>query len=83
MSKVQISNDDLEDVKELTSKLDKAILEILEDTQLEIAISSLLSTTINCMIDQCDTILDTLMYKNLLIKAFDLGIESFMMRDKK
>ncbi len=76
MQKKQISPDDLEDVKELTSKLEESMMALLVDNDIDLAFSALMSATINCMLTQCDSIKDAEYYRDVFIKIINVSLAS-------
>jgi hypothetical protein len=63
-----IPQDDLIDVTELADKLEDSMYDILSGNQRNIAISALMSASINCMYSQCRNMEQALFYKNLFIQ---------------
>lgn len=69
-----IPNDDIMDAVEITTALEDSMYQILQDVDVDIALSSLMSAAINCIIAQCDDLEEALFYRNLFIKFLDRSI---------
>ena len=67
---------DLLDVEEMAEKLDRYMRSILEDNDKNLAISALMSATINSIISQCSTMNEIVFYRNLLMQFFDTSIKA-------
>lgn len=76
MNNIKIPEDDLMDVIEMTQKLEKAMNDILDDNQRTLAMSALMSATINRIISECDTIQQVFFYRNLYFNIFDASINT-------
>lgn len=74
MRRKEISPDDIQDVTEMTKKLEDAISKILADNEMDLAFSALVSATVNCMIGQCQTMEEVLFYKRIFIKLLNNSI---------
>lgn len=74
MEQMPISRDDVMDVMEMTEKLETFITETLQGNQKTLALSALMSATINCALTQCDTLDDVMLYRNVFVKALDDAI---------
>lgn len=77
MQKRDISLDDIEDVRQMSRKLEEAIRRTLNGNELSLAISALLSATVNSIIDQCETLEQVEHYHSVFIKVFEVGMEQF------
>ena len=71
----QIPQDDLIDITEMTQKIEDCIFVILKDADVHIAISALMSATINTLIAQCDNLSEVKFFRNLFVKALDNSIK--------
>jgi hypothetical protein len=80
--KPDISADDIEDVREMTHKLEDAMRATLSGQELCLAISALMSATVNCVIDQCETIDQLEHYQEVFSRVFQLGIDEYKQRIK-
>ena len=69
-----MSQDDLQDVLELTRSIELSVFELLKEQDLDIAISSLISACVNSIVSQCDTIEDILFYRKIAMLVFDQTI---------
>ncbi len=83
MEKPNISHDDLLDVKEMIVKIENSIFEILEGESKPLAISALMSASINCLMGQCSTRNEVLFYKELFIKVLNNCVESIKIVEKE
>jgi hypothetical protein len=70
----QIPQDDVIDVMEMTDKIEKYILKVLKDHENNLAISSLISASINCLWTQCNSMEEVIFYRNMLVKVLDGSI---------
>lgn len=82
MENKPVSQDDLLDVMEMTSKLENYISQILKDNELTLAMSALMSATINCMLGQCKTLDEVVFYRNIFAQIFDSSIRSIRLREE-
>lgn len=78
-----ISQDDLTDVTELAEKLENYIFEMLEGNERNISISVLMSASINCMLSQCDTLHEVVLYRDLFVQILDASIRTIHVKKKK
>lgn len=72
----EIPNDDLIDVMEITNKLETSICDILEDNDKALAMSALMSASVNIMLRQCKSLGDVIVYRNIFIHILDSTIEA-------
>jgi len=72
----QIPHDDLMDVMEMTQKIEMYINYVLKDIDGKLAMSALMSASINCMLAQCKTLTDVMIYRNLFIQILDNSIRT-------
>ena len=82
MDKHQISQDDLIDVAEMTKKIEKSIAKILADNEFNLAMSALISATINSLINQCQTLDEVIFHRNLFMQILDNTIRQIKIRKK-
>jgi hypothetical protein len=82
MEKVPISQDDLLDVMEMTNKMETYISRILNDNELSLGFSALMSATINCMLAQCKTLDEIVFYRNLFMQIYDGSIRDIKIKEK-
>lgn len=80
MEENEISNDDLQDVIEMTQKLEESISEILKENETNLAMSALMSSTINCIISQCRNLEEIFNHKNIFMQFFDIAIKSIKIK---
>lgn len=76
----QISRDDLEDVMQMGNELERFILEMMEDTEINLAVSALMGATVNTILNQCKTLEDAMFFRHLFVEIFDLGIRNILLR---
>jgi hypothetical protein len=70
-----IPQDDVVDVIEMTDKIETYMNTILAGNALSLAMSALMSSTINCMLGQCTTLTEVLYYRNLFVQILDCAIK--------
>jgi hypothetical protein len=75
-----IPHDDLQDVMEMTQKLENYICNVLKDTDRQLAMSALMSASINCMLGQCTKVEEVMLYRNLFIEILDSTIRSIQIK---
>lgn len=76
MLKKQVSKDDVQDVQEMTRKLEEAISLVLSDNDMDLAVSALMSATLNCIFGQCETMQEVEHYRNVIIKITNLAADN-------
>lgn len=77
----QIPQDDIMDVMEMMNKIEKLLNRILKDNETNLAMSALISSTINCLLSQCKTIDEVVFYRNLFMKILDNSISHIKIKD--
>lgn len=77
----QISHDDVMDILEMTSKLESCMNDILREIRMDLALSALMSASINCIIFQCSTLSEIENYRNIFMKIFDVSIKTIQMEE--
>jgi len=82
MDKPPIPRDDLIDVMEMTQKLESHISHILKENEITLAMSALMSATINCMLGQCKTFDEVVFYRNIFMQIFDSSIRAIKIKEK-
>ena len=82
MQKPTVPQDDLLDVMEMTKKLENYISNVLKENELTLAMSALMSASINCMLGQCKTLEEVIFYKNVFTNIFDSSIRSIRLKEK-
>jgi len=80
MEQIPLSQDDLLDVTEMTRKIEGHISEVLKDNDLVLAMSALISASINCILVQCKTMEDALLYRNIFMETFDFAIKNIQIK---
>jgi hypothetical protein len=76
-----ISSDDLMDVMEMTDKLEKHISDTLQGNEGSLAISALMSASINSMLAQCRTLDDVVLYRNIFVQMLDASIRGIQIKN--
>ncbi len=74
METPHVSQDDLIDVLEMTTQIESEIFRILDDNDISLAMSALMSSIINCVIAQCDNIEEMIFYKDMFFDFFEASI---------
>jgi hypothetical protein len=80
MEQIPLSQDDLLDVTEMTRKIEGHISEVLKDNDLVLAMSALISASINCILVQCKTMEHALLYRNIFMGTFDFAIKNIQIK---
>jgi len=81
MQRIPICADDLEDVKEMSKKLEKHLYRIAKDQELGLVISALLSTVVNFTLSQCQNTSQVEFYRNCFFTVFTKSIEMVKSRN--
>ena len=76
-----IPNDDVMDVSELTQKIQNAVSNILQDNEVDVAISALISSFVNEVIFQCDNVSEILFYQAIIQEMFISRIKSIRLKE--
>jgi hypothetical protein len=71
MERVNISQDDIQDVSEMSKLIEMQINEIVKDNAKNLAISAIITASINSILSHCQTIEDVVFFRNLFVKLFD------------
>lgn len=69
-----IPQDDILDVVEMTRKIENYIGKVLKSHDTKLAMSALISSSINCMFGQCRNLDEILFYRNLYMQILDHSI---------
>lgn len=78
------SQDDLLDVMEMSNKIEEHISEVLEGLNLNLAMSVLMSASINSLMSPCETLDEVLFYRNIYVQTLDDAIlKMFFNRPKE
>lgn len=77
-----ISNDDLQDVYEMTLKMERCISATMKENDENLAMSALMSATINSIFAQCKTLDDVLKFRNIFFSIFDSNIRNIRLKDR-
>jgi len=78
MERKQIPLDDIEDIKEMSMKIEKAIAEILYDVDMDIAMSSLIGGATKCMLNQCEHLYEVENYQAVMNTCFNASKSKFL-----
>lgn len=71
-----IPQDDMIDVAEMSNKIETYICSILKDNDPNIAMSALISSTVNCIMTQCKTLDEIMLTRRILLHALDSSIRN-------
>lgn len=71
MESPHISQDDIMDVLEMTTKIEKYVNSILNENDKNISMSALISATVNCTLSQCRSLDEIMFYKVFFMELFD------------
>ena len=83
MEEGSIPQDDILDVLQLTTDLEAAMFNVLKDSPYALAVSALMNASISCILAQCDTIDEAILYRNIFMEIFDRSIRSIQIKDKE
>ena len=83
MEMPSIPQDDLLDVMEMTKKLENYMVRIFKENDINLAMSALMSATINCTLAQCDTLNEVVFYRNIFLQIFDSSIRAIKIKEKE
>jgi len=83
MEMPHIPHDDLMDVMEMTNKMEMYISNVLQENDRNLAMSALMSASINCMLGQCKTLDEVVFYRNLFMQILDSSIRSIQIKGKE
>lgn len=78
-----IPRDDLMDVMEMTNKIESYISGVLKENDRNLAMSALMSASINNMLSQCKTLNEVMFYRNLFMQILDSSIQSIQIKGKE
>ena len=79
----QIPQDDLMDVMEMTQKIEAYIACVLKDNERNLAVSALMSATINCILMQCKTLDELVFYRSLFANMLDSLIRMIQIKSSE
>lgn len=71
----QIPEDDVLDVMEMTQSIEEHVLKTLNDNDMDLAMSALISSFINCLVSPCKSLEELIYYRNFVIKVLDNHIK--------
>lgn len=83
MEQLPFSEDDLTDVIEMTNMLEEHIYNTLEGNQPSLALSALIGATVNSLLDQCKSLDQVMVYRNIFIEALDSTIMQIQVKKKE
>jgi hypothetical protein len=75
-----VPQDDLLDVMEMTKKIEGYITRVLKNNDFNLAMSALMSASINCMFAQCNTLDEIVFYRNLFMQILDSSIRQIQIK---
>ena len=78
-----IPKDDLIDVMEMTNKIELFIANVLNENELELAMSALMCSAINSVLSQCQTLDEVMFYRNLFVQIIDISIETIQIKNQE
>lgn len=78
-----IPRDDLMDVMEMTNKIESYISGVLKDNDRNLAMSALMSASINSMLSQCKTLNEVMFCRNLFMQILDSSIQSIQIKGRE
>lgn len=81
MEKPQLPQDDLEDVMEMTDKIEDFVTFILKDAPINLAMSALISAATNCILAKCESMGQAIFFRNLLFEVLDKTISEIKPSD--
>lgn len=71
MERKTLTQDDITDVVQMRTELEKYINNVLQDNDKNLALSALINATINYTLCRCDTLEEVCDYKNAFTHIFD------------
>ncbi len=83
MTNYPIPPDDIDDVIELQMKIENAIIEICTGHDASLAISALMTATVNCLITNSDDYDHLLFHRNVLLKLYDMALDRYRAKMKE
>lgn len=83
MENIVVPQDDLLDVMEMTKNFENYIFSILNENDVIIGMAALMTATVNCTFNRCDTLDEVLFYRNMLVQIFDNSILSTHIKESK
>lgn len=72
----ELSQDDFQDVLEMTMKMESFFNEISSENDKNLAMSALMSSSINCMFAQCKSMNEIFFHRQLFIQMMDSTIKT-------
>jgi len=76
-----IPQDDLMDVIEMTDALETCISSVIKGNEKNLAMSALMSASVNCLLDQCETLQEVAFYRHLLVHILDNTIKRIQIKN--
>jgi hypothetical protein len=71
-----IPRDDLMDVMEMTNTIELCIFDVLKENDRNLGMSALMGASINCILEQCETLDEVIFYRNLFMQILDSSIRT-------
>jgi hypothetical protein len=75
MTNRPVTRDDLQDVMEMTQKLEEYISRVLGENETQLAMAALMNASVNSIIAQCRSFEEVSLYRSLLINYFNLAVD--------
>lgn len=77
----EIPQDDFMDVMEMTNTIEAFVINILRENDRDLAMSAMMSATVNGMISQCQTLDEVMFYRNLFIQILNISIQTIQIEN--
>ena len=81
MKEVSISQDDIEDILELSEKIGSHISKLLDGHDKKIAFSSMTNAYVEILANQCDTLDEIIVYRHFFVDVIDNAIRSIFIEN--
>lgn len=76
----QVPHDDIMDVMDMTNKMEAYISKAFKENELNLAMSALMSASINSMLAQCKTLDEVIFYRDLFTQILDSTIRTIRLQ---
>ena len=83
MEPSDIPQDDLLDVIEMTDKIEGYISKVIKGNERHLAVSALLTASINCMLSQCETVEEIVICGTIFMQILDSSIRAIQIKEKE
>jgi len=81
MNYFNVPQDDLQDVLEMTKKIENYMCNILHDAELSLSLSAVMNASINCILSQCKTMEEVMFYRAVFMHFFDSSINAIKIKE--